>query len=92
MRALFPIRGIPKTSSPHEGYIYSQVMFRRKRFPAFNLVKHANSLERAGNRVGKRLVLVRLLSCSGDNTCVSGVHIECISAGATSLPHFPQSP
>ena len=49
---------------------------------AMKVVRNPKSLQRAGDEVEERLVLVHLRPGSGAGACVSGVHVNCISAGA----------
>ena len=46
------------------------------------LGRNPKLLPRVGDHVEKQLVLVNLLPGSGADECVSGVHVDCIAAGA----------
>ena len=59
------VRSDPKTASLH-GNIHPQIPVRREGFPALNLVRNPESLQREGDRVEQRLVLVHL--CLGSET------------------------
>lgn len=77
------VRSVPKTSSPYDD-VHPQVPVCREIFPAFNLARSLGSLRHAGDRVGKRLVLVHMRPGSWTGACVSGVRVDCIAAG---MPH-----
>ena len=53
------VRWVPKTASPHDD-VHPQIPVRREGFTALNLVRNPKSLQCAGDRVEKRLVLVQL--------------------------------
>lgn len=75
-----PVWSVPKTSSPYYGAHAQAPVFRRW-FPALNLVDRPETLQRAGDYVEKRMVLGHLRPGSVTNSCVSGVHVDCIAAG-----------
>ena len=76
------VRSAPKRASSHH-VVPPQIPIRRKWFPALDLVRNPNSIQRAGDRVEKRLVLVHLRPGSAAEAGVS-VHVDCIAVGA---PH-----
>ena len=89
---VFPVRSVPETSSPDDD-VHPQVPVRREELRAFNLVENPKPLERAGDRVEERLVLVCLLSRSETDVCKTRVHVGRLHrSGGTSLPRVPQSP
>ena len=81
------VRSVPKTASPHDD-VHPQIPVHHEGFPALNLVKNPKSLQRAGDRVDTRLVLVHLCPGYGEDVCVSGVHVDCIAAGAPTCHVF----
>ena len=80
---VYSIRSVPKASSPDDNAL-TQVVVGQKGFPAISLVRDPMLLERAGDRVEKQLVLVRMCSCMGTGAFVPRVHVLYIAAGA---PH-----
>ena len=80
---VFRIWGVPKASSPSDD-VHPEAPVCSEGFPAVYLMRDPKPLESAGDRMEERMVLVRLRAGSGTDTCVSGVHIGCIAAGA---PH-----
>ena len=80
---ILPVGSVPETSSP-DGDIHPQISVCGERFAALHLVSNSQPLQRTGHRVDMRLVLVYLRPCSGADTRVAGVRINCIAAGA---PH-----
>ena len=79
--SVLSVRSVPKTTSPHDD-VHPQIPVRREVFPALHLVRNPKSLQSAGDRVEKRVVLVHVRHGSGADACVSGVHVACIAAGA----------
>ena len=84
-------RRVPKTASPHDD-VHRQIPIGREGFSVPNLVRNPKSLQRAGDRVEERLVLVHLRPGSGAGACVSGVHVDCVAAGAPHCHVFIQPP
>ena len=75
---ILSVLSVPKTASPHDD-VHPQVPVHREEFPAHNLVRNSKSNQRAGDRVEKWLVLVRLRPDSGADACVSGVYVSTAS-------------
>lgn len=82
---VLPVWSVPKTSSPYDG-AHAQVPVFRRWFPALHLVNRPEPLQRAGDYIEKRMVLDHLRPGSVMNSCVPGVHVDCIAAGP---PHCP---
>ena len=59
-----PVLSVRQTASPYDD-VHPQIPLRCEGFPALNLVRNPKSLQRAGDRVEKRLVLVHLRPGSG---------------------------